>query len=100
MLSRPRENLRRRLPRARSWLIPAALLALTPKCIACVLGYAGLGAMLGLGGPELCGTSGNHSGLWIAFLIPAGAAAFLARPAIGASRPSRPEPSEKVSLNR
>ena len=44
---------RRRVVR---WLWPAALLALTPKCVLCVLAYAGLGSVLGLGGgPELCG---------------------------------------------
>ncbi|HUG09477.1 MAG TPA: hypothetical protein VMM36_00600 [Opitutaceae bacterium] len=62
------ENFRRRFPRARSWWIPAALLALTPKCIACVLGYASLGAMLGLGGPELCGATGGASENWDAWL--------------------------------
>ncbi|MBI3884126.1 MAG: hypothetical protein HY302_00085 [Opitutae bacterium] len=37
--------------------MPAALLALTPKCVLCVAAYVGLGAALGLGGPELCGGS-------------------------------------------
>ncbi len=41
--------------RARRWLIPAALLALTPKCVLCLLAYTGLGVALGFGGPELCG---------------------------------------------
>ena len=49
--------------RAVCCLFPAALLALTPKCLLCVLAYAGLGAMLGLGGPEICGASGGHSSL-------------------------------------
>lgn len=40
------------------WLIPAAGLALAPKCLLCVLGYTGLGTVLGLGGPELCGAPG------------------------------------------
>ena len=69
-----RENLRRPFPRARSWWIPAALLALTPKCIACVLGYASLGAMLGIGGPELCGTTGGTLAHWETWLLLIGAA--------------------------
>lgn len=36
------------------WLWPAALLALAPKCMLCVLAYTGLGAALGLGGSEIC----------------------------------------------
>lgn len=51
----PASNLRR----ARGWLLPAALLALTPKCVLCLLAYAGLGAALGFGGPEFCGATGN-----------------------------------------
>jgi hypothetical protein len=76
MITPPRlpENPGRRFPRARSWWIPAALLALTPKCIACVLGYASLGAMLGIGGPELCGAAGGAYGHWEAWLLLIGAA--------------------------
>jgi len=48
--------------RAVHWLVPAALLALTPKCLLCVLAYAGVGAALGLGGPEICGGSGGSPG--------------------------------------
>ncbi len=44
-----------RARRLRRWLVPAALLALVPKCVLCVLAYTGLGVALGLGGPELCG---------------------------------------------
>jgi hypothetical protein len=47
------------------WLLPAALLALTPKCLLCVLAYAGLGAALGLGGPEICGASAGSPALWV-----------------------------------
>jgi len=36
-------------------LAPVALFALVPKCAVCVLAYAGVGAALGLGGPEICG---------------------------------------------
>ena len=47
-----------RVRRLRGWLIPAALLALTPKCVLCLLAYAGAGTALGLGGPEICGATG------------------------------------------
>jgi hypothetical protein len=81
------ESLRQRLAHARGWLISAALLALTPKCVLCVLAYAGLGATLGLGGPELCGTAGNAAGPWAAWLpalgAVAGLAGYLARSAKG-----------------
>jgi hypothetical protein len=43
--------------RAARWLLPAALLAVTPKCVLCVAAYAGLGTALGWGGAELCGGS-------------------------------------------
>ena len=65
--SRLVERVRRPLARARGWLIPAALLGLTPKCVLCVPAYLGLGAALGLGGPELCGTSTEPR----AWLLPA-----------------------------
>jgi len=42
----------------RRWLIPAALLALLPKCVLCVLAYAGAGTILGWVGPEICGAAG------------------------------------------
>ena len=56
-----------RFRRAVLWLVPAAALTLTPKCLLCLLGYAGLGAALGLGGPELCGapTSQSHDLPWL-----------------------------------
>jgi hypothetical protein len=44
-----------RVGRAVRWLLPAVLFALAPKCLVCVLGYAGLATALGLGGRELCG---------------------------------------------
>ena len=53
MRSQPGELVRR----LRGWLVPAALLALAPKCVLCLLAYAGLGAALGLGGPEICGAA-------------------------------------------
>jgi hypothetical protein len=44
--------------RQRRCLLPAAGLALAPKCLLCVPGYTGLGTVLGLGGPKLCGAPG------------------------------------------
>jgi hypothetical protein len=46
-------------------MIPAALLALTPKCALCLLAYAGVGTVLGIGGPELCGSSNSATGYLI-----------------------------------
>ena len=54
-----------RLRRPRGWLIPAAFLALTPKCVLCLLAYAGVGAALGLGGPEICGAVAGPTGHWL-----------------------------------
>jgi hypothetical protein len=59
------------------WLLPAALLALTPKCVLCVLAYAGLGTALGLGGPELCGVAGDSSLSWATVLAWFGVAGAL-----------------------
>ena len=78
MPARTSENLRRRLARARGWFIPAALLALAPKCVLCVLAYAGIGAALGLGGPEICGALGETSGHPAMLLILSGVATVLA----------------------
>ena len=62
------------------WLLPAALLALAPKCLVCVLAYAGAGAALGLGGPEWCGAEkAGEAMLWTTGLAWAGVAlAFFA----------------------
>lgn len=46
------------------WLWPAALLALAPKCVLCVLAYAGLGTAFGLGGPEICGAPAGSTATW------------------------------------
>ena len=46
------------------WLLPTALLALTPKCLLCMAAYAGLGTALGLGGPEICGAPAGSPGSW------------------------------------
>ena len=65
MSPRPPDH-RRRLFRR---LAPAALLMLAPKCLLCLAAYAGLGAVLGLGGPELCGAPVHGAWwLWLPFL--------------------------------
>jgi hypothetical protein len=49
-------------------LASAALLTLAPKCAMCVLAYGGVGALLGLRGPEICGAtvgSQGSSALWL-----------------------------------
>jgi hypothetical protein len=53
------------LRRSVRWLLPAALLALTPKCLLCLAAYAGIGAALGLGGPEICGASSGMLSPWV-----------------------------------
>ncbi|MGH7959336.1 MAG: hypothetical protein ACREH8_20330 [Opitutaceae bacterium] len=54
----------RALVRAGRWLLPAALLALAPKCMLCVLAYVGLGTALGLSGPELCSAASDSPASW------------------------------------
>ena len=46
-------------------LATGTCLALTPKCVLCLMAYAGLGTALGLGGPELCGATDGTTGHWI-----------------------------------
>jgi hypothetical protein len=36
-------------------VVPAVVFALAPKCVFCGLAYVGLGTLLELAGPELCG---------------------------------------------
>src|SRR5258705_322291 len=55
---------RPKLKRLGRWLAPAALLTVAPKCALCLLAYAGLGAALGLGGPEICGAQSGPAGMW------------------------------------
>jgi hypothetical protein len=50
--------------RAVRWFLPTALFALMPKCLLCVVAYAGLGAALGLGRSEICGASAGSSASW------------------------------------
>lgn len=93
------------------WLLPVALLAITPKCVLCVLAYAGLGAALGLGGPEICGTSTGSvvswtSALaWLGVAIGLGALGFLAssrrvRPRTRPDRRERPEGGASPATHR
>lgn len=72
--------------RAVRWLWPAALLALAPKCILCVLAYAGLGAALGLGGPEICGASVGSPAAWATVLAWLGVAVGLGAVGVSACR--------------
>lgn len=46
-------------PKTRRWLAGAALLAIAPKCVLCVLAYAGIA--FGKTAFELCGASDNAS---------------------------------------
>jgi hypothetical protein len=91
----PHSELHRRAIR---WLVPAAALALVPKCLLCVLAYAGLGATLGLGGREICGVPSGSPGSWTPSLALPGAALLVvgawatrtnARAALRRSRSSR-----------
>lgn len=66
-----------RVGRAVRWLLPTALLALTPKCLLCVAAYVGLGAALGLGGPEMCGAPAGLTPSWASSLAWLGGAAGL-----------------------
>jgi len=66
------------------WLVSGAALALAPKCLLCLAAYAGAGAALGLGGPELCGAPAAATGSWLHWLLPLlgtgiGLGGFLAR---------------------
>jgi hypothetical protein len=49
-------------------LAPVALFALAPKCAVCVLAYAGVGALLGIRGSQLCGATGGPMDSWAASL--------------------------------
>ena len=51
------------------WLVSGAALALAPKCLLCLAAYAGIGAALGLGGPEICGASGRPLSLGTMWLV-------------------------------
>jgi hypothetical protein len=38
--------------------------AFMPKCLVCLAAYAGVGTVLGLGGPELCGAPASPAWPW------------------------------------
>jgi hypothetical protein len=78
-----------RMRRLHGWLMSAALLALAPKCILCVLAYAGLGVAGGWGGPELCGATDHSAGLPV-FLVTLGFTGFFVVRLINRSTPTRP----------
>ena len=73
-------------PRAVRWLWPATVLAVLPKCLVCVFAYAGVGAALGLGGPELCGGSNASPLGWATALAWLGAVSGLGVCGIVANR--------------
>lgn len=54
----------KRWRRAVRWFAPVTVLALAPKCFVCAAAYLGLGAALGLGGPEFCGASQASMPAW------------------------------------
>jgi hypothetical protein len=75
-----------RFRRSAAWLAPTALLALAPKCILCALAYAGLGAAVGLGGPEICGAAAGEPASWALPLSWLGVVAGVGATAINISR--------------
>lgn len=74
--------------RALRWLVPAAGLALVPKCVVCFVSYASLGAAMGIGGLELCGATAGSAGTWASALAWLGGAGGMG--AIGLWAFSRP----------
>jgi hypothetical protein len=71
-MSPPRSEFFRR---AVGCFAPAALLALAPKCLLCLAGYAGLGVALGLARPELCGGPTSAAVPWASAVAWLGTAA-------------------------
>jgi hypothetical protein len=63
--------------RAVGWFLPTALFALMPKCLLCVVAYAGLGAALGLGRSEICGAPAGSPASWVSSLAWLGVASGL-----------------------
>jgi hypothetical protein len=61
-----------RVHRAARWLLGIAALVLAPKCLLCVAGYIGLGALLGITGPEFCGVASTGAPGWRLPVIGAG----------------------------
>jgi hypothetical protein len=59
-------------------LAVVVILALTPKCLVCVAAYAGIGALLGFSGPEVCGAAIGSPGPWASPLVVFGGALGIA----------------------
>lgn len=75
-------RLTERVRRPWSTLVALALLALAPKCVLCLVAYAGFAAAFGLGEGELCGAEpATHSPALIvsALLVAAGIACLIMR---------------------
>lgn len=77
------------------WLALATCVVAAPKCLVCLLGYAGLGAALGLAGPELCGAPSGSATPWGLSLV----AAAIASGGIGFFLILRSRPRSTVSEN-
>jgi hypothetical protein len=54
----------RLIPQPARGIVALLVLALLPKCLACVAGYAALVTGLGLANPELCGGAQNDAGVF------------------------------------
>lgn len=67
----------RLLHRPTGWIPPVVLLALIPKCFLCLAAYTGMGAALGLSGPEICGAAADPTFPWMSVLVLGGVAASL-----------------------
>jgi hypothetical protein len=48
------------------------LLAIIPKCVLCVTAYLGLGALLGMGPPEICGAPTGSGASWTTMIAVSG----------------------------
>ncbi len=84
------------LHRWRRWLSGAALLALVPKCLLCLAAYAGLGAAIGLGGPELCGATDDASSAWVGVFATTGAILGIVLIAVRGRRRDSAHPQNQV----
>ena len=78
------------------WVSAGTVFVLMPKCIACLAGYVGVGALFGIKlGPEICGASADPAGspyLWLTILTLLIGIAF-ASVREGLSRVSRSSPT-------
>lgn len=65
------------------WLLPAALIALLPKCVLCLLAYFGAGTALGIGASAWCRATDDAPVSWHAVLALCGVGIFFVSGAIG-----------------